>query len=78
MKTRPWAMFLVALVVVAAMQTPAFAVPPTEALRVEQNNSFQGANQHLRRLLRFANDAVDRRARRRPESPAMASSRGAI
>jgi hypothetical protein len=36
-------LFLAITCVILAIQTPAFAVSPPELLRVEQNNSFQGA-----------------------------------
>jgi hypothetical protein len=36
-------LFLTMACLVMAVPTPAFAVPPTEVLRVEQNQSFQGS-----------------------------------
>jgi len=43
MKPRITLLFLAIACVILAVQTPAFAVSPPELLRVQQNNSFQGA-----------------------------------
>jgi len=43
MKTRLILMFLAVVAVAVAIQTPAFAVAPSEVLRVQQNQFFQGS-----------------------------------